>query len=191
MAKTCGYPGAGPAKALWRAEFAADTDATWFVGTAADRVHVLAPPGVSISRRMEFEEGIRHQDCGWRWAVWNGGGEPPAIEADLPTAVRDVDTVAVLRLLDDDLHAQVWDCLWEQLQVARAAGRGGPDARGDEDLARAAARAEAWLGDELSRAFPDRAGLLETHEASEADSPPPLSNLETFMATTGYSSYPQ
>jgi hypothetical protein len=149
--------------AYWRREFAADANAIWFVGVEASRLSVLAPPGVSVSRRMEIGLDSRQQAFGWQWAVWGRESpeEWPMIDEDLPNATREIDTVGVLRLVGDELHELVWRCLWAQLQVARRVGRQRPDTVPSEDLARAGALSAAWLSDQLAHAFPNRVHLLD------------------------------
>lgn len=150
-------------KAPWRKECSADAGVCWLVCVESARVGVLAPPGTSISHRFDCEHEVDWRGCGWRWAVWDRErpDEWPLIDEDRPTGVREIDTVDVLRLLDDDQHELVWMCLWEQLLIARRIGRQGEGGVPSEDLAHAGALAAAWLAAELSRAFPGRAHLVE------------------------------
>lgn len=158
---------------FWRRELAADSNATWFVNVEATRLHVLAPPGVSISRRLECDARFRQESAGWRWGVWNRESPEhwPLIDDEPPSALREIDTQGVLRLLEQELHELVWACLWAQLQIARRIGRQRRDTVPSEDLARAGALSVAWLSHELVRAFPERAPLLETEEPSWAFGP--------------------
>lgn len=150
-------------RTVWRKENASRSNAIWFVGVEADRVSVLAPPGVSVCRRVEIEP-FRRCPAGWRWGVWNREceGHWPVIDSEPPIAVREVSTREVLKLLGDDLEELVWNCLWNQLQVARRIGHQRWGTVPSEDLARAGALSVAWLTAELTSAFPERTELLET-----------------------------
>lgn len=156
----------------WKKESAGDTNGIWFVAVEAARVSVLSPPGVSFCRAYEQEEDMRCRSYGWRWAIWSreDGDDCPLIDEEPPSAIREMDTVEVLRLLEAEMHEMVWACLWAQLQVARGIGRQRRGAIPSEDLARAGARSASWLTHELRRAFPARAHLLEP--------PPPHNELE-------------
>jgi hypothetical protein len=147
----------------WKKESAGDTDGIWFVAVEAARVSVLSPPGVPLCRAYEREEDVRRRSYGWRWAIWSrdDGDDCPLIDEKPPSAIREMDTVEVLRLLEAEMHEMVWACLWAQLQIARGIGRQRRGAIPSEDLARAGARSASWLTHELRRSFPERAHLLE------------------------------
>jgi hypothetical protein len=152
----------------WRRERASCGNATWLVGIEPARVSVLAPPGVPISRFEELEAELLHGAPGWRWAVWDRRASDhwPVIDSEAPDAMREIDTVDVLRLLHEELHEHVWSCLWSQLQVARGFGHPELGRVAAEDLARAGAISVTWLTDELARGFPERAYLLDLPVAS-------------------------
>lgn len=154
---------------LWRKENASHSNSIWFVGIEADRVSVLAPPGVPVCRHLEVDS-LRRCPSGWRWSVWERDGIDhwPVIDTEPPLAVREISTRAVVRLLGEDLQELIWNCLWNQLQVARRIGHQRWDTVPSEDLARAGALAVAWLTAELTSAFPERAELLETWQPRTA-----------------------
>lgn len=147
----------------WRRENAGDRSVIWFVSVEPTRISVLSPPGVAISPVSAADTGQPDVKSGWRWGVWNRKDREdwPVIDREPPAATREIDTLAVLRLLDEELHEMVWTCLWTQLQVARRIGRQQHGMVPSEDLARAGALAVTWLQDELLSAFPERAHLIE------------------------------
>lgn len=149
--------------ARWHCEHAAESKDLWLVRQEPLRLYVLAPPGVALCRRAEARHGTSTLPEGWRLATWERQGEDhwPAIDEDSPDRIRQIDTEAVLILVDDELHELIWSCLWSQLQIARRIGRQSPGLVPAEDLARSSAFSATWLRDELARAFPKRATLLE------------------------------
>jgi hypothetical protein len=151
---------------LWRKERATDSNSVWLVGVEAERISVLAPPGVAIVRQVD---AAQRRMTGWSWGIWNRdcADNWPQIDEEPPLGVREVSTRDAVLLLGEDLQELVWNCLWHQLQVARRIGRQHEDAIPSEDLARAGAVSVTWLTDELSSAFPDRSDLLEPFERSE------------------------
>jgi len=151
----------------WRKERVRATNAVWFVGVEAASVSVVAPPGVSISRREESADERGERTSGWHWAVWRRPGpcEWPVIDEECPAAIRGIDTTEALRLLGDGFRETVWHCLWGQLQIARQVGSTRPGAIPSEELARAGAQSVAWLQRELTHVFPDRVDLLDSGEA--------------------------
>jgi len=146
----------------WHPEAAVDGVGFWLVGLETQSVHVIAPPGVALSRHTEPRRRNPAVPNGWRWAIWARAGESePLIDEDPPGRVSEIDTSTVLLLIDDELHEQVWSCLWAQLQIARQIGKPSPSQVLEEDLARAGALSATWLQHELARAFPERSALLE------------------------------
>jgi hypothetical protein len=163
-------------RTLWRKETASDSNSIWFVGIEADRISVLAPPGVPVTRHAETDLN-QQRLTGWSWGVWDRdcADHWPVIDHEPPLGVREITTLDALDLLGEELQELVWNCLWQQLQVARQIGCQREDTIPSEDLARAGAVAVAWLTAELTSAFPDRSDLLKSYVQSvrlELSDPP-------------------
>jgi len=157
----------GGTEVCWRKERVRATNAVWFVGVEAASISVVAPPGVSISRREEPADEGGERAPGWIWAVWRrpDPDDWPVIDRERATAVSGIDTAEALRLLGDGFRESVWDCLWGQLQIARQVGSPRLGRVPSEDLARAGAQSVAWLLRELRHVFPDRTKQLGGSEA--------------------------
>jgi hypothetical protein len=162
----------------WHQEHPTDGQGFWLVNLEASHLDVIAPPAVALGRRAEPPRRNRGFPSGWRWATWARPDDAPcpSIDDDPPGVVREIDTAAVLILIDPVLHELVWSCLWSQLQIARQIGRQAPGQVLAEDLARAGALSATWLQRELARAFPKRVSLLEPDIPPSCD--PHLDSVE-------------